>query len=444
MLKARLVGAGLILCMPALSVSRAEKGNHISYKLQGYHENNLTTVTTNLLGFGLNIGEKWHLEGGALVDAVTAASRNNIHGTSPGPDGITSATKEVDGITSASETDELRSVASGTLSFTHDFIKPFRTDKNNDDPTTLSVFGSYSTERDYLSRNIGGSISQDLFQRNTTIGLRFGRNYDQYFPDEGFVPERNTDEGWEYLGGEDEKGETDGTSGETIADKLSYSGEGKRLTDRVTLSLTQGLTITTLSFFDLEFAYDRGYLARPYYTYRIDDTLVHETLPPTRRIFNAGIRVSQYVPVFSGVSLQGGYRYYTDSWEIQSHTISTELDVRPISFVTVSPSYRFYTQTAAFFYKDIYHRRPRYLTTDFKHGPLNTHTIGLKLRFQTNRVGQTTKTPALYPESFDIAGNYLMRSSVTDVSVRNSHYEVWPIDVGFRAFWIQVGLSFAF
>ncbi len=445
MLNARIAAVVLSALVFGLPGFCAGGENSISYKIQGYHENNLTTVLTNLLGFGLGIGEKWRLEGGAMVDAITAASRSNIHGTSPGPNGVTSATRDVDGITSASETDEFRKAASGSLSFTHDFIRRFRTDKNNDDPTTLSVFGSYSTERDYLSRNIGGSVSQDLFQRNTTVAVRFGRNYDQYFPDSAFIPEKDTDEGWEYLRGEEEPaGQEDGLA-ERLPLKLTYAGEGKRLTDRVTISLTQGLTTTTVFSPFLEFAYDRGYLARPYYTYRIKDELVQETLPPTRRMLNGGVRLNQFVRILSGVSLRGGYRYYTDSWEMQSHTVSIEVNIRPYPTITVSPSYRFYNQTHAFFYKDIYHQKPRYLTTDFKHGPLNTHTIGLKLRLETNRgAGALGNSSALYPESFDIAGNYLMRSSVTDVTVRNSHYEVWPIDRGFRAFWIQAGISLSF
>jgi hypothetical protein len=398
------------------------EGNGLDYKFQYYRDNNDVTVTSNAINLGAKLGEKGHLAVGYLVDGITGASRRDIHGTSQGIDGITGASAVVpDGITSASpEVREHRHQVSGTLSFTHDFIKMVSADKNNDDPTVMSVTGVNSQENDYTSRTFSAALSQDLFQRNTTLGVRYGKSFDQFRPDARYTP-RN-DDGWFFF------------------------GNGKRETERVSASLSQGITTTTVAALIWGYVYDRGYLSRPYYMIEIDSLYYHENLPVKRRSMTITGRLNQYIPAGSGLSLHIDYRYYTDSWNLVSHTLSGELYIRLGDFFILRPLYRFYMQSNAFFYADVYTEPVQYLTTDFKYRQSQTHTAGLKFSWQLRDFVKPEENRffAFYPVAVDVAGEFYQRTGTKDAVVRNTHYNYWPTYDGYRAFWIQSGMRFAF
>jgi hypothetical protein len=422
-----------VLCIFPAAVG---EGDEAGYTLQYYTDDNLVRVLTNTVEATKTIGRS-SLAVSYLVDAITGASRRDIKGASlaengieNGDDGrgedenpvdaITSATP-VDGITSASVTKERRHQVSGTFSFVRDFITPLRQDKNNDDPTSLSVTGLNSDENDYHSRTVSLALSQDLFQRNSTVGLRFGRSFDRYSPPARFIPS-SADAGWGFL------------------------GNGRRLTDNFSASFTQGITTTTVGSIIFGYAYDRGYLARPYYVYEIDNVYYHENLPPRRRGMTVSAQLNQYAPVAGGASVHLRYRYYTDSWELASHTASVALFLRLGDHCIINPSYRFYLQSDAFFYKDVYTAPPVYLTTDFKFRHGMTHTPGLKLSYELNDFVKPDKGPffGLYPVAFDIGADYFVRSGTRDISVRDSHYNYWNPESGFQALWLQAGVRVAY
>jgi hypothetical protein len=417
--------AGVMLVPPT---GRGAEGDRVAYKFQYYHDNNDVDVFTNEISVGKRLGDKFHLSAGYLVDGITGASRSDMRGRNPGIDGTTGASKKVtvDAVTAASGTArEYRHQVSGTLAFTHDFIKMIRKDQNNDDPTTLSVTGINSQENDYTSRTISAAFTQDLFQRNTTFGLVYGKSFDQFRPAARFVPEY-PDEGW------------------------SMFGNGRRQTERISASLTQGITMTTVASVIWGYVYDRGYLSRPYYVYELttDSGSIyrHENLPAKRRSMTITGKLNQYIPVGAGMALHLDYRYYFDSWEIQSHTASGELYCRLGDYFVLRPSYRVYLQNSAFFYEDTYPADPVYLTTDFKYRHGLTHTAGLKLSWEVRDFVRPAQSRffGLYPVAIDLGGEYYMRTGTYDVAVRNSYYNYWPIYTGYRAFWIQSGMRFAF
>lgn len=401
--------------------------DHIAYKFQYYGDNNFCKVVSNDIEFSKTLGSHFNLAGGYLVDAISAASRKDIrgtNGTATGDDNIdarTAATHPFDGVTSASVTDERRHQVSGTLSFIYDFIKLFRSDKNNDDPLTVSVTGINSQENDYTSRTISVALSQDLFQRNTTIGLGYNKSFDQYSPDQRYTPPSGN-EGWNFL------------------------GVGKRQTEHLSASFTQGLTITTLFSFIADYGYDRGYLSRPYYVYKIGTVYYHENYPSQRKSLAFAGQVNQYLPSKHGTSVQLNYRYYGDTWKLKSQTITLNAYWRFAEKFILSPSYRFYYQTAAFFYQDTYTTVPAYLTVDFKFSTFISNKFGLKLAYELKDFIKPAGGSffSLYPINIDIAANYVMRSGTNDISIRNSHYSYWPIESGYRNFWVQTGVTFAF
>jgi hypothetical protein len=396
----------------------------VDYKFQYYTDDNGVTVNSNTASISKKIGESWGFSVSYLVDAISGASRRDNRGTkldTGAVDAVSNATKLVpDAVTSASPTAEQRHQVSGTLSLTNDYIKMVSTDKNNDDPTSVSLTGINSQENDYLSRTVSLALSQDLFQRNTTISARVGKSFDRYFPANRFLGAARADPAWNYF------------------------GNGNRQTDNVSVGLTQGLSVTTIATVNVGYVYDRGYLGRPYYVYKINNQFRHELVPEQKKVLTITGMLNKYIPVGSGVSLHGEYRYYSDSWKLVSHTAGIEVNFRLGDYIVLRPSYRYYTQTGTFFYKDIYDSMDYFLTTDLKYRAGESHTGGLKLSWELRDFVKPENAAffALYPVAVDIAANYYWRSGPADIGVIRSHYGYFS--TAFQSVWIQTGIRCAF
>ena len=100
--------------------------------------------------------------------------------------------------------------------------------------------------------------------------------------------------------------------------------------------------------FQIEFLADAvqqtGYLSLPFHRVYFTDGNVHqENLPDKRFKLPLGFRANYFFG--DKVILRSYYRYYTDDWGLKSHTINIETPVKISPFVSVSPFYRYYTQT---------------------------------------------------------------------------------------------------
>jgi hypothetical protein len=85
-----------------------------------------------------------------------------------------------------------------------------------------------------------------------------------------------------------------------------------------------------------------------------------ELLPSTRFKLPVGFRLNYFLG--DNIILRSYYRFYVDSWGILSHTGSLEVPVKINPFLSISPFYRYYTQTAA-----------RYFAPYEKHGIADTY-----------------------------------------------------------------------
>jgi len=74
-----------------------------------------------------------------------------------------------------------------------------------------------------------------------------------------------------------------------------------------------------------------------------------ELLPDSRFKIALGGRLNWYIN--ESVTIRSFYRYYTDNWDIKSHTAQLEVPVKISNKFTVYPSYRFYNQTAAKYFR---------------------------------------------------------------------------------------------
>lgn len=89
-----------------------------------------------------------------------------------------------------------------------------------------------------------------------------------------------------------------------------------------------------------------GYLSLPFHRVYFTDGSVHqEALPDKRFKLPLGLRANYFFG--DKVILRAYYRYYTDDWGLRSNTISLETPVKISPFVSVSPFYRYYSQSGA-------------------------------------------------------------------------------------------------
>ena len=126
----------------------------------------------------------------------------------------------------------------------------------------------------------------------------------------------------------------------------SYSGgsvlDKQRRTQQLMLGLTQVLTPTDIAQFNLTRSDGSGYYSDPYKTL--------DQRPDQRNAWIGLVRWNHFVDS-RDAALRSSYRYYSDSFGIQAHTLGLEWE-QPLGRWSVTPAVRYYSQSAASFYLD--------------------------------------------------------------------------------------------
>ncbi len=227
----------------------------------------------------------------------------------------------IDHYTSASSDKiDLKSNSSASHADTRFYPSAVWTIENELKGHSFSIGLSSSTEFDYQS--FGGNLSYSKKTKNksgeftakaqvyldqvkqvTPVELRPGGERDEHYPGEN----RNT-----------------------FAGSVSY-----------TQIINQRLQVAVLA----DVVQQQGFLSLPFYRVYFNDGSVHqEKLPDSRFKLPLGFRANYFIG--DNIILRSYYRFYTDNWGIRSHTAELEVPVKLNAFLSVSPFYRYYTQTA--------------------------------------------------------------------------------------------------
>jgi hypothetical protein len=197
--------------------------------------------------------------------------------------------------------------------------------------TTMSVGYTSSVESDFDAKTYSFTVSQDMFGDLTTLSLT-------------------------YALGDDLVGRSDDPTFERENDRQQY-GVG------ITQILTRNL-ITTLNFTTIT---DEGFLNNPYRSVRYADSgsargfsYEPELYPNTRTSNAVGLRAKYFLPYRA--ALEAEYRFFTDTWDIESNTASISY-THPMGPFTFTAKYRWHDQTGAHFYSDLF---PRAQATNFR------------------------------------------------------------------------------
>jgi Protein of unknown function (DUF3570) len=268
-------------------------------------------VTEPVLWFKTPIADVWELAASATVDIVSGASPIIVSNAD-----ATRAPQQI--YTGASITDRRRA---GDVSVTR------KVGAQNENSVGLTW--ATSNEEDYQSRAWGVNAGFDFNERNTTLALGLGGRRDRVMST------------------------TEATLNESRRAREFLIGV-TQLLDRRTL-VQSNLTVTTLT----------GYLDDPYkstFTFYRDGrtpaaVLARDRRPDSRRQI-AWLTRGKHALAGSASVLSAEYRYYRDDWGIRSHTLAASWLAPVTAIFQVEGGLRYYTQTAADFYRAEIRERP--------------------------------------------------------------------------------------
>lgn len=158
-------------------------------------------------------------------------------------------------------------------------------------------------------------------------------------------------------------------------------GTGGRNTYALSLSYSQIINRN----FQLELMGDAvqqtGYLSLPFHRVYFTDGSVHqEALPDKRFKLPLGIRANYFFG--DKLILRAYYRYYTDDWGLKSNTVNLETPVKISPFVSVSPFYRYYSQTGAKYFSPYQQHTAfdDFYTSNYDLSKFSSHFYGAGIR----------------------------------------------------------------
>ncbi len=223
---------------------------------------------------------------------------------------------------------------------------PYREKRTQDGLTTEFLYGkttytvgvSHSYEPDYRSNTANFAISQSMFGDLTTISMTYRRTWNDVFKMECLLDDRSLN----Y----------------PCVEKIHDPSFGKKDMDERSygVGLTQILTRNSLLAADFEVITDQGWLSNPYRSVMYADpsggaSLAAEIDPSTRTSNALGLDYKYYLPWRAALDVQ--YRYFEDTWHIRAHTAQLGYS-QPWRNWTFDGSFRYYMQTHADFYSDLF------------------------------------------------------------------------------------------
>ena len=315
--------------------------NETQVNFSGYFDSFNVQVLYPSIEIRKQVSESTSITGRYLVDMITAASIR--HPKTPGNTGGSSLQK-VDAVTAAS----VRSGGGGggnqgptfdevrhefNLGFAHLFGKGL-----------LSVDGLYSTESDYTSSTVIGNFTQYFADNDASVQLGFVRSWDKVFPK-----------------------------------TVSWKKDKNATTFNLNFSqiISKSLIIQLMS----TYTDNSGLLSDNYklvpITINNKDSLF-QPVHPDLRIRRAAALSLKY-RLSDKSSLQTGFRYYWDSWDINAETYSAEYERYLSKHVIMGLGWRTNVQTSAFFFKPRYAVPEQYMTTDIKLDAGYSNELQMKL-----------------------------------------------------------------
>ena len=239
-----------------------------------------------------------------------------------------------------------RSVSSASMTDTHFYPTLSWSMKDDKKHTIIGTSFSYSTEWDYKSHGGNLSFTKSSKDNNTELSLKVGAFFDTWSV---ILPYELRPDGY--------------GSGAEGDQNIDYK---RRNSYNVSIGVSQIINKRFQVMAVVEPSYQEGLLSTPFHRiYFKDGSEKVEKLPGTRAKLPIGLRASYFLG--DRFIIRTFYRYYQDNWNMKAHTISVEVPIKITSFVSVTPHYRYNTQSAVKYFAPIntHVTSESYYTSDF-------------------------------------------------------------------------------
>ena len=195
------------------------------------------------------------------------------------------------------------------------------------------------------------------------------------------------------------------------------SGASEAMTNdaiNVQASYFQNINSESYAKVSLFYIGDSGYLTNPYsnvvrnYVDGGTADVVGENRPDSRAAYGLSLKYANAIT--SNLSAHIGYRYYTDDWDIDSHTIDTDFYYEPSSDWLIKLGLRYYMQSEANFYsaeKD-YFTNEEFASSDIRLGKFNAITYKTDIEYKISDDFSANFGVNYYDQSEGLDATYLM------------------------------------
>jgi hypothetical protein len=274
--------------------------------------------------------------------------------------------------------------------------------------SALSAGVSASNEYDYLHVGANMKLSRDFNNRNTTVSLGLAYSADELDPVGGAPMALSP-----ML---------------DVGDLSNRTGRQDKDVVDVVLGVSQVVNRNLVVQLNYSYSNSDGYLNDPYKIVSLVDPVtgdpiarpqvpgvegpsheyVFEGRPDQRTKHSVYAQAKYYM---NGKVLDASYRYMTDDWEIDSHTL--ELRYRwPFGGQSyLEPHVRYYTQSHADFYRtslDDTQALPMYASADYRLGEFDAITLGLKYGRKTQSGNEWSARLEYYVSDGSVPGELLI------------------------------------
>lgn len=274
---------------------------------------------------------------------------------------------------------------------------------------------SFSTEYDYTHMGANFGISRDFNKRNTTVSLGAAVAQDELDP-VGGAPLPLA----------------------AMGDLGDLSARGASTGDKDVVDLLLGVTQVINESFLVQVNYSlsdsSGYLNDPYKILSVVDPVTGEGIarapapgtagplheyrfesrPDTRTKHSLFVQGKYYM---AGKVLDMSWRYMTDDWEIDSHTLDLKLYWPLGDRSWLEPHLRFYTQTEADFYRASLpagQPLPAFASADYRLAAFDAVTAGLKVGWRTSSGNELAVRLEYYRQDGEVPADQLFGNQSQD------------------------------
>jgi hypothetical protein len=231
--------------------------------------------------------------------------------------------------------------------------------ENEQKGNAFTFSGAFSNEFDYTSLGAGLGFAKTSKDKNTEFNIKLQAYLDHL---KVILP-------IELRTGNQGRGENDYPT----AARNSYSSSFT-----FSQSFTQRLQLSLL----LDLVYQTGYLSTPFHRIYFTNALeTNEKLPSSRFKIPAAVRLNYFLG--DKFIIRSFYRYYHDDWGLTANTFNIELPVKLTPFFSVSPFYRYYSQSGVKYFAPYlaHNAAEEFYTTDDDLSKFNSNFLGAGVRY---------------------------------------------------------------